>query len=485
MGHGNRKMDRRTHDHSLLKKGGLAVSCAALVFTAILIVKSPRRKADAAKPNVILIVIDALRADHLGQYGYDRNTDVGFRLLASNSTRFTDAYAPSSWTKPSTASILSGLQPMRHGARGFNDKLPRNVQTIARALKAGGWTTGGFSFNHHISHKTGFNIGFHHFDSFLGEAELYPDISVMLERARLWIRKAGRKPFFLYLHPMNVHGPYKVPEKHRPDLLGRLPSGEFLYFEGLMNNIMTEGEIGKRDSVTPEYVASLRDQYDTAVRYSTDQLGEFFDWLDSRGVFEDSFLIVTSDHGEELFEHGGFSHGYTLFNEVLRVPLYVKLPFQSIPREETGRVSLKDIYPTLMEFFGLPLPYEVDGLSLLPLLSDEAPGPPRREREILFEIEWPDRCVAAALLSDDFKFITISSNYEKQADEILMYDMVSDPGETENIGAKNPGQSLALRQRLESLLREMDKSAVGRPGKPARDLDLERLKSLGYLSPKK
>jgi arylsulfatase A-like enzyme len=470
---------------SSLKKAAVAFAAVALMTIAAWIIRDRARGKSSVKPSVILIVVDALRADHLGQYGYLRETDPGLDFFVSHSTRFEKAYAPSSWTKPSTASIHSGLQPVRHGACEFNSKMPSNVHTIAKALKAGGWKTGGISFNHHVSSKTGFNLGFNAFDSFLGKAVFYPDISEMLERARTWVKGVAGKPFFLYLHPMNVHGPYKVPPENRADLLGRPPADGFIYTEGWMRDIMTNGEIEKREDVPQDYITSLVDQYDTAVRYSADRLGEFFEWLDGRGLFQNSLIILTSDHGEELFDHGGFSHGYTLHEEVLRVPMYIKLPLQSRPKDISARTSLLDIYPTILDFFSLPSPYEVDGRSLLPLIREDSTEPPRRERELLFEIDWPERCVATALLDAEFKLISVSNDYAGRSGDILLYDSMNDPGETRNVYRSRSAEAEALGKRLDALLREMKIKAVGKSSKVTRELDLERLKSLGYVAPKK
>jgi arylsulfatase A-like enzyme len=470
---------------SPVRKTAVVFATLTLMILAAWLIRDRFREKGAGKPNVILVVIDALRADHLGRYGYHRETDAGLEFFTSHSTRFENAYAPSSWTKPSTASIHSGLHPIRHGAREFNSKMPSNVHTISKALKAGGWKTGGFSFNHHVSSKTGFNLGFNAFDSFLGKAVFYPDITEMLERARAWVKGVARKPFFLYLHPMNVHGPYKVPAENKADLLGRPPAEGFVYTEGWMRDIMTNGEIEKREAVPQEYLASLVDQYDTAVRYSTDRLGEFFDWLDARDLYRNSLIIVTSDHGEELFDHGGFSHGYTLHEEVLHVPLYIKLPFQSRRKDVAARASLVDIYPTISDFFDLPSPYEVDGRSLLDLVQDDRVPPPRGERELLFEIDWPERCVATALLGAEFKLVSVLSDYAGRTGETLLYDFMNDPGETRNICLSRAEKAEALDKRRDDLIREMKDNAVGKSGKVARDLDLERLKSLGYVAPKK
>lgn len=181
---------------------------------------------------------------------------------------------------------------------------------------------------------------------------------------------------------MNAHGPYRVPEEHQADLLGRSPRPGFRDYGNAMKAILREGRLGKRQAVGEALLTSLDEQYDTAVRYTLDQLAARFRSLERRGLYDDALIVLTSDHGEELFEHGGFSHGYSLHEELLRVPLSIKLPKQRTGVRVTSRVSLADVTPTVLDAVGLTWTTEAllgDGRSLLPILEPR-PGAMRRSR---------------------------------------------------------------------------------------------------------
>jgi arylsulfatase A-like enzyme len=431
---------------------------------------------------VVLVVIDTLRPDHLNHYGYGRPTAVGFDAFAADATRFAEAFSPSSWTAPSAASLHTGLLPRRHHLDEYGAGLNAEVVTLAETLQAAGWHTVGHSFNHHVSRKTGFAQGFVDFDDFLGGSQAYPDVSVMAERVARWLDAAPPTPFLLYLHPMNTHGPYRVPPKDAAALLGHAPSGEFTYYGALMRDIVKGGRVVRRSEVTPAYLQSLRDKYDTAIRYTTDQLGRVFAMLREAGLYDQSLIIVTADHGEELFDHGGFSHGYSLHRELLHVPLYVKLPGQREASAVRARVSLVDVVPTVLDVLGLPRPAAADGVSLRPLLPGAAPAAaPWPDRALLHEVDWGGRCVARAIVSGAHKLIELDSNYEGRRDEVLLFDVERDPGERTNLAEARPDVVGRLRGELAGAIAQAEATAIGSTRIVVDELDQARLRALGYL----
>jgi arylsulfatase A-like enzyme len=434
------------------------------------------------RPNVILVVVDTLRADHLNHFGYARPTAAALDGFAARSTRFTRAYPPSSWTGPSTASIFTGLFSARHRVDRTGTKLGEEFETLAETLSRKGWHTVAHSLNHNISSKTGYDQGFDHFDDFLGSSTSYPHIEEMVARVSEWLETAPREPFFLYLHPMNTHGPYRVPHARASSLLGRPPSREFVYYRGHMAAITGGKNLARRARVSASYVGSLVDQYDTAIRYTTDQLGELFAALQRQGLYDDSLIILTSDHGEELFDHGGFSHGYTLHEEALRVPLYVKLPRQREARVVASRVSVMDIYPTVLEVLGIPVKGPLDGVSLKPLLRGEAPETNLDgDRTLLHEIDWKKRCIARSIVSERYKLIEIDWNYERVEGETRLYDLAADPGETRDLSDAKPEVLARLRRELDAAFRAYEDASATSPANVLDELDTERLKALGYF----
>ena len=425
------------------------------------------------RPSVLLVVVDTLRADRLTDYGHDRDTLGPVAALAAQATRFTAAYAPSSWTRPSVATIFSGMMPARHRAKiGGTNRLNRAIPTLAETLGAAGWSTAGFSANVVVSRKVDFDQGFDRFLDYEGGVQAYPDIAAMMRVASDWLKTAPR-PFFLFLQPMNVHGPYRVPVEHQTVLLGRRPSSDFRYQEPPRTSIMA-GAVELRSSIGETYLTSLRDQYDTAIRYSMEQLDALFSDLRREGLWDETLIVLTSDHGEELYDHQGFSHAYSLFEEVVRVPLYVKLPGQLEPAVRDDPVSLADIYPTVLEVLGLPPVRHGDGRSLL-----------RRgesERELVFEVNNPERFRGRALLSGNYKLIETEVDYQGRSDAVALYDLSRDPDESRDLVNDEPELAARLRARMEEIFAGYEERSLPLPAEGDAVLDQDTLRALGYVN---
>ena len=437
----------------------------------------------AGPPTVILIVVDTLRADHLSQYGYERSTSPALAQFSAQSTLFSAAYSTSSWTQPSVASLFTGLLPARHGVVRQSTILPAELDTLAGLLAEGGWQTVGFSGNLFIGAKTGFDRGFEHFEGHEGKVLAYPDAGEMLDRLSSWLeaRRNRGKPTFLYFQPMNCHGPYRVPAERRSDLLARDPTGVFDYNDELMTAILKDGDIDARQRVTPEYLTSLTDQYDTAVRYSMEVVGALLKRLRQEGLYQDSLIIVTSDHGEELFDHGGFGHGYSLFEEVVRVPLWIKVPRQREGAKVELPVSLVDLLPTILEVVGverLASDLNLDGRSLAPLLTGATQAPGFRARPIVMDTRWKSRAVASAIRRGSYKLIEVESDYQGRSNVRLLFDLASDPVERVDLSAREPDKVAALSSALDRVLELRPR---GPEAQSATDLDVDVLRALGYM----
>ena len=447
---------------------GIALLLLALVPAWLLITR-----AAAPPPLVLVVVFDALRADHLSQYGYPLPTSPGLTRLCKQATLFRNVYAPAPYTTASTASLLTGLSPQGHGARRQGAKLAPERVTLAEQLSARGYSTRGVSFNPVVANVTRFTQGF---DEFVEREKgspfnLYPDIAEGLGVIRGWLAEA-RAPLFVYFQPMNTHGPYLVPPPARERLLGRMPSPEFRYYDERMTAIL-RGDAARRRDVTPAYVQSAIERYDTAIRYSTDALGALLDELERDGRLDDALVVVTADHGEEFFEHGGFSHGYSLHDEGLRVPLIVKLPGQREAREVDARVSLIDVLPTIVEAVGATPQAPVEGTSLLPWIEGRETASPRESFRLM--AEFAPRLVAQALLSGDEKLVHVSESYDGRRDAVALYDLRTDPGEQRDLAAERPERVRELAARLAGA-----SSAPAAQSELADGLDAERLRALGY-----
>lgn len=431
-----------------------------------------------APPNVILIVVDTLRADHLSHYGYERDTAGPIDDFRAEATLFSNAYSTAPWTAPSTMSIHTGLSTLRHGANRHGDALPDEAMTLAEHLSQAGYVTHGISFNHNVSEKTGFDQGFDTFDDFLGKATQYPDIERMARKVDRWLASVPAEPYFLYLQPMNVHGPYRVPRSSRSKLLGREPSDAFQYYGQPMNPIMRHGELERREDFTPELQQSLVDQYDVAIHYSMEQIASMLDSIREHGLLEETVVILTSDHGEELFDHGGFSHGYTLHREVLNVPLYLRLPRGEGPATIDRPVSTLDIVPTVLELAGLPASeHGLDGHSLL---ADPSELPD--DRVLLQHTVWAKRAEGLSLIRGSEHLIDLVQSYDTPDPQTSLYDLDVDPREHHDLAASEEARVASLRGRLEKRVAELSNGmGFDDPENVLAEMDVEMLRALGYV----
>jgi arylsulfatase A-like enzyme len=345
---------------------------------------------------------------------------------------------------------------------------------LAEELRAHGWVGIGHSFNHVITRRTRFHRGFATFEGYHAKAGSYGDIADMIQRAKLWLDD-GTRPFFLYLQPMNVHGPYTVSGRAAKALLKRRPSTLFKFHGGLATAIL-DGKLDLRAEFSPKHLESLNDQYDTAIRYTADQLGALFKHLEKHGLYDDALIVVTSDHGEELFDHGGFSHGHTLFEEVVRIPLYVKLPGQRKARVVDDWVALQDVYPTILDVLGIEPPAGLDGRSFLDRMRGEGD---RREEKMLFVSTLKKGLVGRALSWQGFKLVQIDKNYEGVEGEVRLYDLAKDPGERDDVAARHPKIVQAHAAEIERLLAEYGKGK-GTSKTELSGSEMKQLKALGY-----
>ena len=302
-------------------------------------------------PNVLLISIDTLRADHLGSYGYPRPTSPRLDQLAREGARFETAVAPTSWTLPSHMSLLTGLDPLLTGVYVDTRSLPRGTDTLALRLAKLGYATGGVVSGGYLNAKWGFARGFDYYDDFsVGKRHFGADKQEItsphiLQLANRWLdqwqQRDSRRPFFLFLHFYDVHYDFNPPPPYDtmfdPDYQGTLTGLDF------DTNPALKPGLPQRDL---EHLLAL---YDGEIRHLDDHLGRFFDSLAERGVFDNTIVAVTSDHGEEFGEHGRFGHRETLYDEVLLIPLIVRFPAKIAPgtvvREQ---VRLIDVGPTLL-----------------------------------------------------------------------------------------------------------------------------------------
>ncbi len=340
-------------------------------------VSGPRR-------NVVLVCIDTVRADRLGCYGYRGHpTTPALDALAARATLFRDASAAAGWTKPSVPSFLTGSFPCQHGvyegsARGLagatTDLLPAAAETLAERFHTAGYATGAVIHNAQLRRGGGFEQGFDAYDDEGGDAR---DIRA---RAGRWLDAHGGEPFFLYLHFLDAHWPYEIPD----EAARRFTAGDVDYFRGgdsrALRDAINDGSVTLDDGQR----ATLSALYDGALRFLDDELGAVLADLERRGLADDTVFCLVADHGEEFLEHGRIGHGHGVWQNLLAVPWILHVPGQA-PQVVTTPVSLIDLPPTLLAAAGLPADGAGEGVDRLAL--------PNRPVPLLAEHKAPDRYV--------------------------------------------------------------------------------------------
>ncbi|UVE50741.1 sulfatase [Haloferax larsenii] len=305
--------------------------------------------------SVILLSIDALRADHLGCYGYDRDTSPNLDMLAENNIQFTNSYSVSSHTREAVPALLSGQYP----DSATDESYRRDAPTIASHLQGEGYLTAGFHSNPYVSRAFGFDDGFDKFDDdlHLGKHKLialaqraldklrnrhYARASEVNERSLSWIDSLGKdQQFFLWNHYMDPHGPYEPLEEYREifhDVSISDKAAQKLYKRAIKNP----------DSITAEERQTLINLYDAEIRYTDQHIRRFLDELDKRGLLADSLVIITADHGDLFGEHGYYEHPRYPFRELVEVPMII-MSGSGLSESIEDPVSTIDIVPTILD----------------------------------------------------------------------------------------------------------------------------------------
>lgn len=323
----------------------------------------------ALPPNIILYVVDTLRADALGRYGRGEAASPNLDALADEGVLFESAWANASWTRASVGTLLTGLYPWHHGAESRSDRLPATVTTLAEVLGEHGYSSALVNTNPNVGSFFGFGRTF---DTVI---ELYEPVEKTKVSARDLItssdvvtaKSAGwlasvREPFFLVVVSIDPHAPYIPPKRFDPRGVDpkRQMRGRFQFL--------------RRRSFTPEDQDRIRELYAAEVAFNDESLGELLSVVDGVAAPENTIVVVTSDHGEEFWEHGLRGHGKTLSDEVLHVPLLIR--HAGNERVEPGRrepaaVQLVDVLPTVLDLAGLPVPDGLDGRALFGADADE------------------------------------------------------------------------------------------------------------------
>jgi arylsulfatase A-like enzyme len=324
--------------------------------------KAPRF---ARLPDIFIFLFDACRPDHLGAYGYDRPTSPNLDRFAADAVVFENAYANATFTRSSVATLFTGLYPDRHRVRILTNKLSEELLTIPVYLKGKGYRTSLFTATGNVSKNTGFARGIDDYFSAIGEWHGGEERIVPL-RFDSWLDR--KSPLFSYVHIMEPHLPIIPPPPFR-DMFSEPKKRD------LSQRVLQEFQkkIDAKRSFDPAEVRAVIDNYDAAIAYADNELGKLLKSLKDRGIYEESLIIVLSDHGESLYERKYWGHGEKAYEETARVPLVVKFPASlGIKGRAEAVVELAGAFPTLLDLFGQDL--GLDGKSWLPAIAASGYG---------------------------------------------------------------------------------------------------------------
>jgi len=494
--------------------------------------KNEIKNAPIGKPNIILITMDATRSDHLSCYGYERLTTPNLDKFSREGLLFKNAYATDSWTLPSHASIFTGKYPSRHGAHYNSEAIVRYLSeakagkkidiekifwncfpslskenhTLAEVLSEKGYRTAGVIGGVFCSSIYGFGQGFDYYnENFLNvESDIkffliYQvinsfsplfDISArygyyskrlgshLNKVAFQWLEKNHGNPFFLFIHYVDTHNPYLPPPPYN-EYFGMVdkriirkhnPKGELNYItaEGSIACAVTTGD----PQFAPEKEL-LVSQYDGEIRYLDHCLGLLFEKLKTLNIYENTLIIITSDHGEAFGEHALLFHDRVLYEEVLRVPLIIKYPYSSRRGVIEKQVSLVDLFPTILSLLNYPIPPGIDGEPIEdsnhPIIAEN------HIRSAFQDTEKRFRRDLKTIYQGKYKYIWASNGLHE------LYDLEKDPREKENLIARLPRKAEAMEEILNQWLASFRPQKTGRKeGRISSEIK-QGLRALGYI----
>lgn len=445
-------------------------------------------------PNILLISIDSLRADHLHCYGYPRETSPAIDALAAEGVLFKTVVAPTSWTLPSHLTLLTSLPPEEHGVVDDGMRLGPKVLSLAEVLLQAGYTTAAIVAGPYLRAEYGFSRGFDHYDDY-NLASPLPEFSRRGSRSpdqfryfkdwlTRWDEGGSQRPFFLFLHMWDVHYDY-VPPPPFDSLFDSDYQGP-VTGENFAEVAHAQGGLNRRDL---EHVIAL---YDGEIRFTDLHIGQILNTLKARGVFDNTIVIVTADHGEEFLEHGGLGHGTTLYDETILVPLVIRFPGK-VPMGKVveQQVRLMDVALTILGLAGVAPPADFGTAEpkgphaerdLRPLiLGDSLTESPRLAG--FSHLVAPRRFSSHGPVGHASLRTSSSKLIEHLGDPATyeLYDLLTDPAERENLIGTKQGVAARLRQEL-SAWREIRHAREGHSQEiELSEEQMERLRSLGYI----
>jgi len=436
---------------------------------------------------VILISIDTLRADHLGVYGYERETSPNIDSLASESAMFANVYASSPWTLSSHVSLLTALNCVHHQVYLDNEKMDPDLVTAAEMLRVNDYFCSAFTGGGFVSSVFGFADGFDSYYERTDEVLLGKAAELSFRDVARWIDSNKNKNFFLFIHTYQPHDPYACPAPYKT---------MFLSENSKWSHINLNGHLGGKNAIFKELPEDERqniiDLYDAEIRYTDEKLiGPLVQKLKEMALYDQTMIIFTSDHGEEFYDHKGWGHGHSLYDESLKVPLLIKFPNSKYSGSKVEHiVSLVDIVPTILDEMDIDSSrYEFDGLSLIPFLE----GKEKKDRvflsdvgENILNLHLPQKIAT----NEGRKKLILNKTISRENMDFFLFPPPStkaveffnlsvDPGEYSNIVDEESSTANRIIDRIEEIYRSAKRK---KPGQAVLDEELKKqLRALGYI----
>lgn len=457
----------------------LAVLSICIIFNLILCNADNYRRPGY---NVILISLDTLRSDHLGIYGYPKNTSPHIDQLARKSVLFKNSFSNASWTLPSHMSLMTSLYPSIHGVSDPSKKLSNSTRTLAEVLNGNGYLTAAFTAGYYVSKVYGFDQGF----DLYKENYNYPietpgqgwRLKEIAKNLSFWLNKNAKKKFFLFIHSFDTHEPFlehsylKEFESNYDGHLNFLNShSTFIKSQEYKENkariqqvftinlfysrVINEKRIELSDNDKKHLIAL----YDNEIRFVDHYIGKLLTQLENLDLMDKTIIILWSDHGEELLERGNIQHGGMLYEELIRVPLIVYLPGFRGPRVNSNLAQSIDIAPTILDILGIGSEKNFMGIPLFSKKNHFIVGQHSQQNIIRTK-----------------KYKLMSGEKEETS---LLFNLRKNPDETVNVFNNKPDLATKLKK-------EMLRALSQRPGEKTLDLkqtkeDIEKLRALGYI----
>lgn len=403
--------------------------------------------------NLVFVSFDALQAAHVSSLGYPKKVTPTIDEMAKNGYNFTNNISVASWTVPASMSWFTGVYPSEHKLTNkfsvFNPpnnvlsnlkKLSPELVTLAEVLKDNGYATGGFTGNAGVSGFFGYGQGF---DQYFFEKGKFGSMGVSIPKALDWLKENKEKKFFMFLHGYDMHGQnvpvdgfdYRFVEKgYDKKFTGSAAEQEALREEGLEKGFVT---------IRDEDVKFWRAIYDEKIQRTDAKFKGFLAELEKMGLMDKTIFVLTSDHGTEFYEHKHFDHGFSLYDELIHVPLIIKLPKQKAGKVIKDQITSLDIMPTLLDLLDVKMPGkakdQLRGASLVPALKGKAVA-----KDVYSETDYRQYTYKRSVITKEgWKFIYTLENKSRE-----LYNMKKDPKELKNLVELEPKLAYELEQKL-------------------------------------